>query len=252
MGVCLWRENTLLKFVHLHVSMIIKLKQQSCKNYHVGCGNALGITAARQFNSAMSASVMVAATIRCFVRSQTEESSRIPVAAVFLCWVPAGVSDTFKKEAYVFWRTNPHTQHFLWRRIILGYPFSSRLVDGLFRIPFLACDDLPLLVFKKSHSDLQLHYRHPHIFHSHNCLSLLMTFAQPSISDVFHETLPIPWQRQQIRWRRHFLYTDPPSDIHFWIVVPWHHLVHNTRSVTNFTGHLVYRFPGGSQTVELG
>lgn len=64
------------------------------------------------------------------------------------------------------------------------------------------------------------------------------------------ETLLIPRQRQQIRWRRHSLYTDPPWDIHFWTVVPWHHLVHYTRSVANFTGHLVYRFPGGCQTVN--
>lgn len=82
------------------------------------------------------------------------------VAAIFRCWVPLGVQDTFKKQACILWRINPHTQHFLWRRIILGYPFSSRLVDGLYRIPFLACDKIPLFVFKKSHSDLQWHYHH--------------------------------------------------------------------------------------------
>lgn len=43
------------------------------------------------------------------------------------------------------------TQDCLWMSILIP-------ADGLFRILYPACDELPLLAFKKSHSDLQRHH----------------------------------------------------------------------------------------------
>lgn len=107
---------------------------------------------------------------------------RDSATAIFPCWVLVGVQDTIKKK-HVFWGINPHTQHFLWRRIILAYLYTFRLMEGLFRILFTACDELPLLLLKKSHSDPQ--WTTIPRFPQTHCLSFLMTFSQPSISDMF-------------------------------------------------------------------
>ncbi|KAJ0042211.1 hypothetical protein Pint_17381 [Pistacia integerrima] len=56
---------------------------------------------------------------------------------------------------YVTQKQHPSLVEFQWG-IFLGYPYS-RLMDALFRIPFPACDELPLLVLRKSHSHLQWH-----------------------------------------------------------------------------------------------
>lgn len=148
-----------------------------------------------------------------------------------------------EKSKYLFWNINPHTQHFLWRRIFLGYPYSW-LMDAHIRISFTACDEHPLLVLKKSHSHPQRH-NHPTFLLPFHSSWLLPSLQFQTCFKL--ETLPTSQQRQQNRWRRHSISIDLPWDIHFWNLVPWHHLIHIRRSVTTFAGHLVYRFHGGCQ-----
>ena len=84
----------------------------------------------------------------------------------------------------------------------------------------------------------------------------------PSVTIAFHPSWLLPSLQFQTCFRlKHCrphsrgsridgegtLFIDLPWDIHFWNVVPSHHLVHHTRSVTDFAGHLVYRIHGSYQ-----
>lgn len=172
------------------------------------------------------------------------------MTAVFLCWVPVGVPDTFKKKSMYILTHKPPYSTFSLTQDYLGISILSQ-ASGWALQNSLSC------LWRASSSCYQeeslwsaIALPPSHIFQSQ--LPFIPHEFRPALNFRHVSRLkhcPIPWQRQQIRWRRHYLYIDPPWDIHFWIVVPWHHLVHNTRSVTNFTGHLVCRFPGGCQTV---
>ena len=106
-----------------------------------------------------------------------------------------GSGYVWEKSKILFWNINPHTQHFVCRRIFMvSYPYS-RLMDALFRISFPACDVLPLLVFKKSHSHPQWHHHTTFSslpFHS-SCLLPSLQFQ----TCFKVETLPTSQQRQQ-------------------------------------------------------
>lgn len=72
---------------------------------------------------------------------------------------------------------NPHIQQFLWRRIVLDYPYTPWLMDGLICILFPA-SEFPRRV-TLVHNGTTIH-----IFLRFHCLSFHMIFAQPSISDL--------------------------------------------------------------------
>lgn len=134
------------------------------------------------------------------IQSVYLETATIP------CWDPVGVQDMFeKKSKYLFWNINPHTQHFLWRRIFLGYPYS-RLMDAHIRISLTACDEHPLLVLKKSHSHPQRH-NHPTFLLPFHSSWLLPSLQFQTCFKL--ETLPTSQQRQQNRWGRHSIHWPP-------------------------------------------
>lgn len=83
-----------------------------------------------------------------------------------------------KKNASMFFEVqNPHIQQFLWRRIVLDYPYTPWLMDGLICILFPA-SEFPRRV-TLVHNGTTIH-----IFLRFHCLSFHMIFAQPSISDL--------------------------------------------------------------------
>ncbi|KAE8704675.1 Serine/arginine-rich splicing factor RS41 [Hibiscus syriacus] len=72
-------------------------------------------------------------------------------------------------------------------RVDMKSGFSWDLMEELLRVLFHACDKVPLLSFKKSHSNPQCHgssFIH-HFPQGIFFISFLMTFSQPSNSDMF-------------------------------------------------------------------
>lgn len=87
-----------------------------------------------------------------------------------------------KKSKYRFWNINPHTQHFLWRRIFLGYPYSRAPGQWMHFSEFLLLSVTSILfLFSRRVTLIRNGTTIPHFI----AFSFLMTFAQPSISDMF-------------------------------------------------------------------
>lgn len=143
-----------------------------------------------------------------------------------------------EKKSMFFEVQNPRIQQFLWRRIALDYPYTPWLMDGLICILFPASEFPRRVILVHNGTTIPIL--------RFLCLSFHMIFAQPSISDLE------PHSRGSRIDGERTVFSFPSMRHALLDCCSLTLSVHLTRSVANFTGHLVHRFQGGCQVFILG
>lgn len=152
---------------------------------------------------------------------------------IFPCWVLWGIRMHLQKANGNIWSLKPPTQLILWRRITMQRPYNPgwwmntlHFISWQWQVLSASFQEEPSDPPRASPSC---------IFLSHYCIH--SSWPLPSLHfQTLHVNLEAEAADKNGEGTMTYFTFSPQWDMHLSVIVPWHHLVHQPRSVTDFTG----------------